>query len=111
MSDRDELPPMAERRPKQRRRVVWGGRCVALDGSRTFDCVIRDATETGARIAIKGAQMVPQHFYLIDRTHRTAHEVKVIWSDGKQFGLEFLNSFALEAIKSKELVFLKTLAD
>ena len=113
MSDRDklELPPMAERRPAQRRRVVWRGRCVYLDGSRTFDCVIRDASETGARIAIQGAQMIPQRFYLIDRTNRTAHDVKVIWNNGKQLGLQFLNSFNVDTIKSKDLTFLKRLAD
>jgi len=109
-SDKPELPPMAERRPRQRRRVIWRGRCVYLDGSRTFDCVIRDATETGARIAIQGAEMIPQHFYLIDRTNRTAHEVKVIWNNGKQLGLQFLSSFNVDAIKAKDLAFLKRLA-
>jgi hypothetical protein len=109
--DESDLPPMAERRPGQRRRVVWRGRCVYPDGSRSFDCVIRDANETGARIAIQGAQIVPQRFYLVDRTNRTAHDVKVIWSDGKQFGLEFVSSFALDAIPSRDLAFLKGLAD
>jgi len=113
MKDRDklELPPMAERRPAQRRRVVWRGSCTYPDGSRTFDCVIRDASETGARIAIKGAQMVPQRFYLIDRTNRTAHDVKIAWTDGKEFGLQFLESFGVDTIKSKDLAFLKRLAD
>jgi len=113
MNDRDklELPPMAERRPTQRRRVVWRGRCVYPDGTRTFDCVIRDASETGARIAIQGAQMIPQRFYLVDRTNRTAHEVKVVWNNGKQLGLQFLTSFAVDTIKAKDLAFLKRLAD
>jgi hypothetical protein len=113
MGDRDklELPPMAERRPNQRRRVVWRGRCVYPDGSRTFDCVIRDATETGARIAIQGTQMIPRHFYLIDRTNRTVHEVEVIWNNGKQLGLQYLSSFHVDTIKAKNLVFLKGLAD
>lgn len=113
MKDRDklELPPMAERRPTQRRRVVWRGRCVYPDGSRTFDCVIRDASETGARIAIKGAQMIPKRFYLIDRTNRTAHDVTVVWNNGKQLGLHFLNSFDVDTIKSKDLAFLKRLAE
>jgi len=113
MGDRDkvELPPMAERRPGQRRRVVWRGRCVVTDGSRTFDCVIRDATETGTRIAIQGAQMIPKQFYLIDRTNRTAHEVKVIWNNGKQLGLQYLSSFDVDTIKAKDLIFLKRLAD
>jgi PilZ domain len=108
--DKSELPPMAERRPAQRRRVVWRGRCAWLDGSRSFDCTIRDRSETGARIVIQGAQMVPQRFYLIDRTNRTAHEVKVAWNDGKQLGLQFVNSFDIDAIKSRELAFLKGLA-
>jgi hypothetical protein len=111
MRDNPELPPMAERRPAQRRRVIWRGRCAYLDGSRNFNCTIRDCSETGARIAITGAQMLPQRFYLIDRTNRTAHEAKVIWSDGKQFGLTFLNSFDVDTIKSRDLAFLKRLAD
>jgi hypothetical protein len=112
MSDRDklELPPMAERRPAQRRRVVWRGRCVYLDGSHNFDCTIRDLSESGARIAIQGAQMIPQRFYLIDRTNRTAHEVKVAWNNGKQLGLRFLSSVSVEAITDPDLAFLKGLA-
>jgi hypothetical protein len=107
--DKPELPPMAERRPAPRRRVIWRGRCAFLDGSRSFDCTIRDLSQSGARISIQGAQMIPQHFYLIDRTNRTVHEVKVAWNNGKQLGLQFLNSFDVDTIKDRELAFLKRL--
>jgi len=55
--------------------------------------------------------MVPKQFYLIDRTNRTAHDVKVVWNNGKQLGLQFLNSFDVDTIKTKDLAFLKRLAD
>jgi hypothetical protein len=54
--------------------------------------------------------MIPQRFYLIDRTNRSAHEVKVVWNDGKQIGLKFLSSFSVDTITDRELAFLKGLA-
>jgi hypothetical protein len=112
MTDRDspELPPKVERRPATRRRVIWRGRGVHVGGGYDFECTIRDFSDTGARIAVRGAPMIPSHFYLVNVTTRTVHEVKVVWNDGKLLGLRFLQSFPVDAIPDPELLYLKGFA-
>jgi hypothetical protein len=107
MKDRDspDLPPRIERRPAPRRRVIWRGRGVHPGGD--FECTIRDLSDTGARIAVRGAPMIPSRFHLVNVTTRTVHDVKVVWNDGKALGLKFLASFPADAIVDPELDYLK----
>lgn len=104
-----EPPPLAERRPKPRKRVVFGGRISYQDGKQYFDCTIRDLSETGARITLKPGQPIPSNIYLIDKLNHIVHESKVVWNNGREAGLEFVKSFALSAIEDKKLLYLKRL--
>jgi hypothetical protein len=104
-----EPPPLTERRPKPRKRVLFGGRVSYLDGTQHFDCSIRDLSETGARITLKPGLPIPSKVYLIDTRNRTAHEAKVVWNNGREAGLEFVTSFALSAIDNPQLLYLRRL--
>jgi hypothetical protein len=90
--------------------VVWRGRGVHFGGGYNFACTIRDLSDTGARIAVRGAPIIPSRFHLINVTSRTAHEVQVAWNDGKQLGLQFVNSFSLDQIPEPGLNYLRGLA-
>lgn len=104
-----EPPPLAERRPKPRRRVLLGGRVVYQNGDRHFDCSIRDISESGARITLKPGVPIPSSVYLIDTRSRIVHEAKVMWNNGREAGLQFLNTFAVSSIDNKDLLYLKRL--
>jgi len=97
-----------ERRPKRRKRVLLGGIVVSADGSHSFNCSIRDVSETGGRILLNG-QQIPSQFYLIEVRDRVAHEAKVIWENEKEVGVLFKNTFRLADITDPAKYFLSQL--
>jgi len=107
----DNTPPMAERRPAQRSRVLLAGILSYADGAHSFRCSIRDLSATGARISIPANFIVPRPVYLIDVRGRKAHQAERIWSDGKYAGLNFLNTVALDKLDDPSLGYLKRLLD
>ena len=86
-----------ERRPKRRQRVLLGGIVAFADGSQSFKCLIRDVSETGARVFPRG-QQVPSDFYLIHMRDRLAYEAKVVWTNGKEVGVLFKKHIRLADI-------------
>ena len=98
-----------ERRPKSRKRVLYRGRIVYAEGQGHFDCPIRDLTDAGARIALRG-QPIPSSVYLINLSDRTVHKARVVWNDGREAGLQFQSSVALADIIDPGLAYLKKLA-
>lgn len=95
------------RRPANRKPVLLTG-IIAFDGGqRSFDCTIRDLSESGAKvIAAKGAQFPPQ-FYLINIRDRVAYEAKVARGDGLEAGVVFQKTLPLSGISDPALGFLK----
>ena len=102
-------PPLAERRPKPRKRVLFGGRVTYSEGAKHFDCSIRDLSESGARISLKPGVPIPSSVYLIDTRNRTVHESRVVWNNGREAGLQFIKSFPLSGIDDPRLSYLKRL--
>ena len=102
-----DLPPLADRRPNPRKRVLFGGVVVHDQGSYSFNCKIRDLTAEGARIAIPAGQALPSEIYLINLRNQTCHKSKVIWLRGAEAGLTFLSSFDLQTTTDPALGYLK----
>jgi hypothetical protein len=102
-------PPVAEKRPLRRRRVLLGGIVTFLEGAVHFDCTIRDLTEAGARITVPRNQPMPSHIHLINMRDRIAYESHVAWNTGREAGLTFRKTIPLETLNDPELAFLKTL--
>jgi len=98
---------MTDRRPSPRKRVLWSGKIVYSGGDYSFDCTIRDCSDGGARIALRGAPIIPREFYLLNLTTRTCHEASIAWNDGRQLGLKFARSFPIDSIVDPALMFLK----
>src|ERR1700744_510315 len=98
---------MSERRPLFRKRVLWSGKGVHSGGEQSFGCTIRDWTDHGARIAVRGTPMIPNRFFLLNLTARTLHDASVVWSDGKEVGLRFANNMPFDAINDPNLLFLR----
>jgi len=98
---------MPERRPAFRKRVLWTGKGVYANGDQSFACTIRDWTEQGARIAVRGTPIIPARFFLLNLTTRTVHNASVMWSDGRELGLQFLSTCSFENMDAAGLSFLK----
>lgn len=97
----------AERRPKARKRLLLTGVVVSTDGQRSFDCTIRDLSETGARIvAAKGAKL-PANFYLINMRDRVAYEARPVRNAGSEAGIAFKAILPLSTLTDPAKAFLK----
>lgn len=104
-----QVPPstpfIREQRPARRKRVLLGGIVSYADGKYSTHCTIRDITETGARIVVRG-QLIPTEFYLVNTRERQVHEAKVIWRRGTELGLSFRKSFRIADITDPKLGYL-----
>jgi hypothetical protein len=106
----DELPPVvAERRDLSRRRTLLKGKIAYGDGAFSMDCVIRDLSKTGARIALAKGQTMPTRSYLIDMRSAIAYECVVAWIRAPLFGLRFVSQHNLQYVTNPSLAYLKRL--
>jgi hypothetical protein len=107
MQTQTHTPPVAERRPKSRRRALLGGQVVHSGGRFSFPCTIRNISEDGARIAFKKGQMMPSDFYLVDTWAGQGHRAHIAWVTATEAGLSFSTSFDMNAITDPALTYLK----
>src|SRR5579862_2072011 len=103
MKRKDDLPPLAERRPVPRRRVLLGGMATYENGAYTLKCQIRDLNEKGARILVSSRQSLPEELYVIIVRDHMAHRAKVIWRKGEEAGLQFIASEDIRGITDPKL--------
>ncbi len=106
MTRQSTTPPSKERHPKRRNRVLLGGLISYGGGNHNFTCTIRDITDTGARIAVRG-QQYPTDFYLINLRDRIVYDAKVVWFSNREAGVKFQKVFRLSEIDDPALGYLK----
>ena len=92
-----EVPPLAERRPVARKRVLFGG--VTVHGLRrnVVHCQVRDISDTGARITLSRRETIPQQLYLIIIRDQLAYAARVAWRKDDEAGLAFAQAIDLRA--------------
>lgn len=78
---------MDERRRVRRIRVYKGAK-ISMDES-LGDCIVRDISSLGARLAIMSACSVPDRFSLTFDTARTMRACRVAWRSSTEVGVEF----------------------
>lgn len=78
---------MTDKRREPRKRTFLKGRIVFNGGSSSMDCLVRDLSDSGARIAIDETLLLPEHFLLEipqkDRTFTAA----LRWRDEDGLGV------------------------
>ena len=89
-----EKPPV-EHRGKRRRRVLLSGMAYVPQTRATFDCTIRDLSETGARITVRPGAIIPTHFLLINIRDRVAYDVQTIWRRESELGVTIVRPVSL----------------
>jgi two-component system, chemotaxis family, chemotaxis protein CheY len=77
------------RRRHVRRRVVKGGQLVYAHGASTTECLIRDLSESGARIQVANAQDIPAEIVLSFDDGRASRPCMVKWRRNNELGVEF----------------------
>lgn len=81
---------MAEQRRAPRRRVYFGAR-IAFDENATLDCIVRDMSEDGARLAANCAGVgLPDRFSLFIAKQRATYDAALAWQREDDMGVRLL---------------------
>lgn len=86
-------PPLrrgSERRRSSRRDCTLGGRLFYGLAGLSIDCVIRDISDHGARIAVPSAAWkAPKEIHLLSLREGKVYSGHVVWNRGRYLGLNF----------------------
>ena len=80
----------SERRRSSRRDVTLGGRLFFGLAGLSIDCVIRDLSDHGARVAVPSAAWkAPREIHLLSLREGRVYSGEVVWNRGRYLGLNF----------------------
>jgi hypothetical protein len=88
------LQKLAQRRESERFHTELAGRIVPTDGFGSVECVVWDLSTTGARIRSSHPAEIPLTFELQIPEKGASAQVRLIWSTGKEHGVEFTDELA-----------------
>ena len=86
----------AEQRRAPRIRSLIGARIVFNNGLATVDCLIRDVSETGAKLIVSSPVPLPDRFELTVPQKGTTRRVRVVWRRATEIGVRFEDEQAPE---------------
>ena len=78
-------------RRSPRQRVLKTAKIFRLNGAHAVDCVIRDISETGARIVVKDQLALPNELKFVVPSDGFMLIARVVWRKGDLAGLLFLS--------------------
>lgn len=108
MVDIRKAPPTPKARAATRKRVLFGGKVVHGEGAFSVDCIIRDLSDSGAKITLGQRVSIPEEVWFIDLKPGIAYQAQVVWRRSPAFGLKFLKRVDL-ATAPKDLAYLARL--
>jgi hypothetical protein len=77
-----------DHRAAPRRRVLKGGRIVINDGFSTFQCTVRNLSDTGARLKVVSIVGIPDTFQLVMDDGRK-FACRAVWKTEFEIGVQF----------------------
>jgi hypothetical protein len=80
---------MAERRSSARQKSFLQGRIYFNNRRSSVDCLIRDYSETGARLKFSESVVVPEAIELYIPNKEEFHRGRVQWRSGDEMGIAF----------------------
>lgn len=81
---------MNERRLARRWRTILAGRIILADRSQPIACVVRDLSNTGARLYCADTSRLPAEFELEIPSRGLKVRSRLMWSQGANRGVNFL---------------------
>jgi hypothetical protein len=82
----------AEPRSAARGRTFLAAKISWDDGAFSLDCVMRDLSESGARLRLPASRAVPTSFYLLEVRTGEIWEVQVAWRRYPDIGVTFVRN-------------------
>ena len=80
---------MTDRRSHSRKRVLKGAVISYSHGNMSLPCVVRDISDTGARIQLHPDQRIPDRFKLVVELDGMEVDGMVVWRNGEQAAVNF----------------------
>lgn len=90
-AEMSEADRMKNRRRDLRRRTLKRGILILNHGYSTVNCVIRDMSDSGVRVAVEGRFLAPDHMELMIADTDRKRPVEKRWQRDNQLGLMFLD--------------------
>jgi hypothetical protein len=78
-----------EHRIAGRHRVLKQGK-ILIHNLSVVDCIVRDMSETGARLACADPKAIPAEFRLVTPVDNMMREARVKWRRGEVLGIAFV---------------------
>jgi len=82
--------PMQERRKEGRSPAYLGGQITTSRRLTAIDCIVRNTSGSGARLALPNATMLPEAFELHIPRKNTAYQVQARWRGLEDMGVEIV---------------------
>ncbi len=108
MAQAQQAAEFVELRRARRMRTYVAGKIVFRDASCSVNCVVRDVSDTGARIAVAADRLLPERCYFVASKRESVFDAEIVWQRGDQRGLRLLPVLDLS---EPRLQFLKNIAD
>ena len=102
--------PAEDLRRSVRVRTFLAGRVVFHEGAYSYDCIVRDMSEGGARIEIPEARMMPRRFYFLTSKEELAYDCELVWRTRMMAGIKFREAIQLSTCNDPKLRYLKAIA-
>ena len=102
--------PANDLRRSVRVRTFFGGRIVFHDGAYIYDCIVRDLSESGARVEIPEARMIPRRFYFLVSKEEVAYDCELVWRTRMMAGIRFRETIQLATCQDPKLGYLRHIA-
>ncbi len=80
---------MERRKEPLRRRMLKGGKIVFNNRNSTIGCVVRNMTDSGARLEVPSTTGIPDEFSLESEDGTIRHGCVVKWRKDNVLGVEF----------------------
>jgi hypothetical protein len=87
---------MLERRKQCRQRTFWAGQIIVERSRSVAECLVRNLSFGGAKLALSGTTFVPREFELHIPEHRVEFRAKLVWRRSGEMGV------ALERIEAAD---------
>jgi len=98
------MEPVQQRRANPRSRTLLEGHIIYNNRLSRMECTVRDLSEAGARLVFSQPVKVPAEFELQIPSRKFVRRAQIIWYDGKDHGIMFLDDDQDAATDAKPML-------
>jgi two-component system cell cycle response regulator len=86
-------------RASLRQRRLKAAQIIFKDNSSILDCLVRDWSDTGAKLKCSQAHVVPKHFSLLLKAEWLLYPAELRWRRGDELGIKFTGPATVPPMK------------